>query len=148
MVNHPILVIYPQFSFSCCIHFSRTMVNHPILVIYPQFCFVHIFSFNQHRQIKQKTVSYAEKRAPRNHKTVIFQYVKHAILNFPGQRRILQLVSYKYTRLFFLISSKEWKGKTKLYGAASWKKMCAKDIHPWPSHHGVYEIARFVDSRK
>jgi hypothetical protein len=57
-------------------------------------------------------------------------------------------MSYNYTHLFFLISSKEWKGKTKLRSAALRKKTCAKDIHPCPYHHHVYEIARFIDSCK
>jgi hypothetical protein len=49
---------------------------------------------------------------------------------------------------FFLYLAKNGKERKNCIVQRHEKKMCAKDIHPYPSHHRVYEIARFVDLRK
>jgi hypothetical protein len=63
--------------------------------------------------------------AYRNHKTIVFDYVKHGILNFPGQRRVLQLVFYRINQYRF-----EW-----------WKRKFSDvfQSHQWLSRLLFYE---------
>jgi hypothetical protein len=49
---------------------------------------------------------------------------------------------------FFLYQTKNENERQSCIVQRHDKKMCAKDINPYPFHHRVYEIARFVDSRK
>jgi hypothetical protein len=49
---------------------------------------------------------------------------------------------------FFLYQAKNGMERQNCIVQRREKKMCAKDIHPCPSHQRVYEIALFVDSRK
>jgi hypothetical protein len=49
---------------------------------------------------------------------------------------------------FFLYQAKNGKEIQNCIVQRYEKKTCAKDIHQCPSHHRVYEIARFIDSHK
>ena len=49
---------------------------------------------------------------------------------------------------FFFYEAKNGKERQNCIVQRYEKKTCAKDIHPCPYHHRVYEIARFIDSRK